>query len=440
MAMSHTPKRSLSCVAGALALLAPAAALAQTAKVDVLFVIDNSGSMQEEQAALVQNFPAFMTALENGMGGLPDIHIGVISSNAGAGQFNLPGCASDDGALQAAARVAGCTPPQGAFISDEIGPGGVRVKNYTGSLADTFACIAPLGTAGCGFEQHLESTRLALNGSNPGNAGFLRPDAYLAIVIVADEDDCSAADVSMYDPAQMSISDPLGPLTSFRCAEFGITCAQGDLARGPGSYTDCQPRSGSYVRHPQDYVDFLKGLKADPERVIVATIVGNPEPVAVDVDFDGRPGLQPSCTSAAGNAFPSVRFAYVASQFPGRHVFHSICNPDLTPALASVADMVSGAVSGQLPDAGPLPPDAAVGVPDAAPAEPDAAIGEDAGVIDHPDAGGGDNGGNGNGNGNGDDGCGCRAGDRPGTSPSGALALALAATLGAVLLRRRRAR
>src|SRR5687767_15154056 len=49
-----------------------------TPKVDVLWVIDNSGSMEDEQADLVANFPAFMDFF---LGSGLDYHIGVTSTD-----------------------------------------------------------------------------------------------------------------------------------------------------------------------------------------------------------------------------------------------------------------------------------------------------------------------------------------------------------------------
>ena len=54
-------------------------------QLDLIFVIDNSSSMEQEQENIKRNFPDFMRELENIKGGLPDIRIAVISSNFGAG-------------------------------------------------------------------------------------------------------------------------------------------------------------------------------------------------------------------------------------------------------------------------------------------------------------------------------------------------------------------
>src|SRR5690242_3294497 len=43
--------------------------------IDILFVVDNSGSTQNKQDNFARNFPAFMTALQMVPGGLPNIRI-----------------------------------------------------------------------------------------------------------------------------------------------------------------------------------------------------------------------------------------------------------------------------------------------------------------------------------------------------------------------------
>ena len=57
---------------------------------------------------------------------------------------------------------------------------------------------------------------------NPANAGFVRPDAYLAVVVIADEDDCSLAKKSLFDG---NAADPTyGDRVNFKCTHEGITC------------------------------------------------------------------------------------------------------------------------------------------------------------------------------------------------------------------------
>jgi len=103
-----------------------------------------------------------------------------------------------------------------------------------------FQCIAKLGTQGCGYEHSLESARRALDPQSNINPGFLRDDAFLAIVFITDEDDCSARNPQLFDPTQAALTDPLGPLTSFRCFEFGITCDINDRNK-MGPRHNCVP-------------------------------------------------------------------------------------------------------------------------------------------------------------------------------------------------------
>ena len=255
--------------------------------VDILFVIDDSPSMLDKQSNLKRNFPELIRVLETIPGGLPDVHIGVVTSDVGTkgtqdaspgaaiGQLGNGGCAGtgQGGNLQTFGA-----PITGTFISDIRQPDGTRTRNYTGNLSDVFATMASAGVGGCGFEQHLEAMRRALD-NNPANAGFLRPDAYLAVIIVADEDDCSMAHSSLLGPA----SPVLGALQSFRCNRFGHTCEVNgrttDAMNQAGAKDQCHPNdSSAYLEKVRTYVDFLKGLKSDPSNVVVAAIAGTSEP------------------------------------------------------------------------------------------------------------------------------------------------------------------
>jgi len=313
---------------------------------DLLFVIDNSPSTADKQASLVENFPRFIDRLAQLDGGLPNLHIGVVTSDMGTqgsavatpgpafGTIGLGGCAGlgDDGVLRhgPSSRVE-------SFIIDVAGPTG-RVRNYDGDLRDEFSNLARVGSGGCGFEQHLAAMRRSL--TNPANAAFFRPEANLAVVILADEDDCSALDPALFGPA----SAALGPLVSFRCFDFGVVCDK-DAPRTPGAKQHCQPRKDSrLVEGVAPFVDALLAAKPDPRQVMVAGIIGDPAPVDVEIvappGGPGSPALVASCLfdgrTGQERADPAVRLAAFLDGFPGRTQLTSICNSDLSSSLDAI--------------------------------------------------------------------------------------------------------
>jgi hypothetical protein len=317
-------------------------------EIDILFVVDNSDSMREEQQNLATNFPRFIQVLDSIEGGRPSVHLGVISSDLGIPPYAAEACTGngDDGLLQNAPRIPGCSPPNGGarFLSDIPNPSGGRITNYNGALEDAFACIALLGKNGCGLEQHLESMRRALDPSNLTNTGFIRPEAYLAVIILADEDDCSARDNAIFNPAREldNINSPLGVFASFRCTEFGVTCdGLPSIPRAAGSYTTCHPRSDSYLHGVDEYVQFLFQLKGDPNLVAVAGIVGNPTPFNVIINSKAAPELGHSCSSTnLGVADPAVRLKAFFDGFGLNSRTTSICQDNLATAIEDIAKLV----------------------------------------------------------------------------------------------------
>ena len=321
---------------------------------DILFVIDNSGSMKGEQDNLVANFPTFISVLQQIEGGLPNVHIGIVSTNVGAaGQASVPGCSGqgDDGNLLV---KAGCTGLTGQFIRDIARADGSRDTNYTGDLSTLFSCMATLGTGGCGFEMPLESAYRALQpGKNPG---FYRSGAYLAVIFLADEDDCSTEMGAMFGDPTAGLNSPLGPRTSFRCFEFGVECDGDPNPRAFGTKSGCEPQTNSqYMYEIEKYVDFLKGLKEDPSLVIVASIVGVTDEetgmavVGPDAMTPTNPSLEKSCFVLDPNdpddgAVPSFRLVNFTRQFANRNSVTSICTSNLSDALRDIADLLRLAI------------------------------------------------------------------------------------------------
>jgi hypothetical protein len=352
--------------------------------VDILFVVDDSGSMADKQANLKSNFPKFIEVLNTIQGGLPDVHIGVVTSDVGVngeddaapgtavGTVGNGGCA---GTGKGGNLTVSGAPVTGTFLSDIKQSDGSRVTNYTGDLATVFGQMATVGATGCGFEQHLQAMRRALE-NNPSNAGFLRADAFLAVIFLADEDDCSMAHSSLLgggDP------DPtLGPKQSFRCTRFGVTCDVGgstDAAMNQiGVKDQCHPNDASlYLQKVQKYVDFLKTLKGDPSKVIVAGIIGTTDPFAVESRTTNgvtAPALAHSCTYDPDNnpstnnsqvADPPTRIQFFLDQFPNRSTATTICQQDLSGGLQLIAELLKAAIgdpciNGTLADVDPNTP------------------------------------------------------------------------------------
>jgi hypothetical protein len=336
--------------------------------VDLLFLVDDSSSMRNSQNNLLRNFPVLMNALEAIPGGLPNVHIAVASSDMGAGDGSIDGCDSTggkNGIFQYTARGT-CTAtgldPGATFISNING-----VKNYTGNLADVFTCIAALGENGCGFEQPFAAITRALgaDGAPPPaeNQGFLRPDAYLAVVLITNEDDCSAIPgVPLYDTtANMSLADTLGPVANFRCNEFGHMCdgappsrlAPGGDVNATHTYSSCQPaESSGLLRSVADTAARLKALKADPDQVIFAAITGPEAPYTVQWktpstnDSGPWPVIAHSCTSSDGSfADPSVRTSALVREFGANGLVLPICADDFAPALERIAGKIIDHIS-----------------------------------------------------------------------------------------------
>jgi len=335
--------------------------IAVSRPLDILFVIDDSATMVQEQEALAAAFPAFVEAVTD-TGEAVDLHIGFVSSNLGTAPAGTggPGCTGDgdEGHLLVDVDCPALT-DEAHYLVHQVDPEGETAVNYTGELATQLQCMAQLGIDGCGFEQHLESMKRALENQEE-NAGFLRDQANLAVVVLADEDDCSVSDRAMFiaQPEGDTRTSPLGELSSFRCFEFGIACAEdGDGERELGERTDCAPDDASdYVEPIATYAEFLSGVKGGRHRVVFATIVGDSAPVAVGLeDTQDRlqvmpecevcPGGAPDCTvlDALVSAAPAIRLNALAERFSGRSQVEDICAYDekagaldYTAALAGI--------------------------------------------------------------------------------------------------------
>jgi hypothetical protein len=351
---------------------------------DLVFVIDDGPGMAGWQAKLATQLPLLIKAVQSHPEPI-GLHIGVVSSDLGVGavtNVGIPACTvSGDGGSLRSQPEAMCTAttldPSATFIS-EIG----STRNFTAAddatesgAAKLFQCIAQLGDGGCGFGQPLAALARALgaDGQAPPreNAGFLRPNAYLAIVFISNQDDCSvpagSSLFSLSDPAANDLADPQGPLIHYRCNHTGHLCAdsQGKQVSPPIqppadavsvdgvptlSLANCQSNEAEGVLTPvSKFVSEIKSLKKDPDhQILVSGIVGPASPYTVEwlpqaggaAPGELWPGMTPSCGSKAADgsgAFgePAVRLSQFLNAFPNS-VLSSVCDESYTPDLRAL--------------------------------------------------------------------------------------------------------
>lgn len=140
-------------------------------KVDVLWVIDNSGSMETSQATLAASFQSFISRFES----LDyDFHMAVTTSDAYRAEY----INNNNLLLLRDGRIGGAS--SGYRIMDQNTP----------DLANVFMMNISQGITGSGDERAFQSFKNVLQYS--ANADFRRSDAFLSIIIVSDEDDFSS--------------------------------------------------------------------------------------------------------------------------------------------------------------------------------------------------------------------------------------------------------
>ncbi|MBL8679704.1 MAG: hypothetical protein JNK05_11090 [Myxococcales bacterium] len=351
-----------------------------TNSVDMLFVIDNSGSMIEVQRLLLLKFETLLQALRvplcgsrsnpdarphacdaNNVDDVPlnrpllDMHVGVVSTDLGTPGSMIPGCddasRGDHGLLNpirngfalqshipwAPRRPNAVTAPAGfrppvcttdinqfpnfiTFCSNTADASCDRPERFASTrddstFSDWFKCNAGIFINGCGLEQPLEAAWRALlvhdararPGNMSPNAGFIRDDALLAIIVISDEEDgsvrnceydqgfssqsgqpCDSA-LDVYNTSSAAWAHPTNPDLRFYLYTPGD---RRDPTWNLDRYVNTAPRTASN-RWNNDFLSLKPGR---PDRVLFGAITGVPLTLPTRggvVDYDallGRPG------------------------------------------------------------------------------------------------------------------------------------------------------
>jgi len=388
-------------------------AVAPNRMLDLVFMIDNSPSMVLKQAKLQSQFPRLLDALKDPSDGtLPDLRLAIIDSDLGSGGAypsgscgpkTLPdGTSSTYGDLgrfqMIGAQACGVTDASALWLENNKG----QAVNYTGDIGTVFSCLATnLGTLGCGLEHSLQAFEFALVTDGIGNTNqrqMLRPSAYLGLVFLSDEDDCSAApdDGLFGDKPELR-----NEAASLRCGTRAHACGGVNLTETPPGFPttmpflapfstcaartdDCPdqtdtsvPTTCSPLRGLATMATEIKALKSKPdEQIFVAGIFGwplsdadmatasyriapIPNPNTADTAHPTVFDYWPVCydpnhlpnnpdpvtgfdaTAAYWGATGGLRMSTFVDQFGDNGLKFSICQPDFSAAMSKIGSALS---------------------------------------------------------------------------------------------------
>lgn len=155
---------------------------AQQSKVDMLFCVDNSGSMADKQKVLANSVDTFIGQfVARGI----DFHIAVVSTDVTSTASNYWTTRLPDYVQ----------PNRGRLLSRSSDR---YLASSSKNVVAQFKANAKVGTSGSGVEQCFGSMLYALNDSNIGRGGFnehfVREDALLSMIVVSDEDEAVGSD------------------------------------------------------------------------------------------------------------------------------------------------------------------------------------------------------------------------------------------------------
>ncbi len=325
-------------------------------EVDILFIIDNSGSMVGEQRAIAESFSTFVDVLDERFG-IDKYHIALVTTGV-----TSSGCGP-------------CTAGEPYSCMNETGESGV-FQDRRGSFVETAEDIfeftftpAPecrvietssektcfynsatesgtvlVGVNGCGYERGLAPMRMALGDLlNSANDGFLRENATLVVVVVSDEDDCGE----------------VGDITEGIAGAGGRLCYYAAKEVGPNN-TFSHPddvTSKPYRLTPVDeYYDFLMEVKDNRAGMVkFAAIVGVQDKsdlstTTIEYMDDSNPSSDihpacttPNCTGRYCSSYPGTRYVRLAQKFGiGKDGFvDTICQENFSATMEALGTFVS---------------------------------------------------------------------------------------------------
>jgi hypothetical protein len=240
------------------------------AEVDLLFVIDNSHSMADEQAALVASVPNFIEGITTMLGADADYRVGVITTDAYA--YNPLGCTdlgdlvTQTGGEQSSQATCGPFSEGHPFMTN------------ADDLETSFACAAAVGISGAGVEKPMQAlTTLLASGNDPCTANFVREDAILVVTIITDEEDDgdstgdprdwheAVLDAKNGDPSRVMVLSLVGLAQPNECRSHWDGAAGAEFSPRLADFTQRFPYGTVGDLCASDYGPYFSALLGDVE-------------------------------------------------------------------------------------------------------------------------------------------------------------------------------
>ena len=213
-----------------------------TKKLDILWVIDDSGSMADEQDALGTNFSAF---IDNFIAKNVDFKMAITTTD----------CSTD---LKCGKTVSG---------SDTKLTSAMAAQNSNLFKSD-FQSLVNVGTLGSGNEKGLQALeQFMVKDQAPAKVNkFLRSDAYLAVVIVSDEEDQSPKLVDDYTNALKALKSSNGLVKVYSVVDVNDTNFGNGVTVGSARYKAASNNTAGLIMDIRD--DFYNSLSGMGESII----------------------------------------------------------------------------------------------------------------------------------------------------------------------------
>ncbi len=252
---------------------------------DMLFVLDNSASMQTHHEALASAFPEFITTIFSHLPHGTDVHIGLTTTDVACKGMECRctdatlGCQS---AASAESIMSVYAPPadgsngvngsQGRLLVTDGRPYfAVRTNEDPAELIAWFkAATGSVGELGCSFEMPVAAAGFVADSANATtNAGFIRDEgAALVVFILTDEPDKSPEVVDTYADRLRAVKQKCGGDTCISAAGLVPGCVV-DGKQSLGRFLDGfgEPSVWGDIEDPAAYVEIV-------ERALAGAVAG----------------------------------------------------------------------------------------------------------------------------------------------------------------------